>query len=87
MFPMHPNLFKFMERLQYHEFGKQIEMNILLQTNSENDDSELKTPRYRHRDEKIKACLDKLLDVEQMFNVGDFLTSLSNKSFLPDIRK
>lgn len=74
-----------MERLQYHEFGKQIDMNILVQTNFENDDPQLKMPRYRKRDEKIKACLDKLLDEEEMFNTGDFLTSLSNKCFLPNI--
>lgn len=87
MFPMHPNLFKFMERLQYHEFGKQTEMNILLQRISENDDSQLKILRYRKRDERIKECLDKLLDEEEMFNTGDFLTSLSNKSCLPHIGK
>lgn len=87
MFPNHPNLFKFMERLQYHEFGKQIDMNILVQANSESDDPQLKIPRYRKRDEYIKACLDKLLDEEEMFNTGDFLTLLSKKSYLPDIGK
>lgn len=87
MFPIHPNLFKFMERLQYHEFGKQIDMNILVQTNSECVDPQLKIKRYRIRDEKIKACLDKLMDEEEMFNIGDFLTTLSNKAYLPDIGK
>lgn len=87
MFPNHPNLFKFLERLQYHEFGKQIDMNILVQTNSESDDPQLKIPRYRERDENIKACLKKLLDEEEMFNTGDFLTLLSNKSCVPDIGK
>lgn len=85
MFPIHPNLFKFMERLQYHEFGKQIDMSILIETNSENDDPQLKTPRYRLRDENIKACLEKLLDVEEMFDTGDFLTYLAKKSYVPDI--
>lgn len=76
-----------MERLQYHEFGKQIDMNILVQTSSEIDDPQLKIPRYRKRDENIKACLAKLLDEEVMFNTGDFLTSLSNKSYVPDTGK
>lgn len=82
VFPVHPHLFKFMERLQYHEFGRQIDMMEL--SNIEKR-LEMKTPRYRQRDTKIKLCLDKLNDEEEMFTVGDFLTSLSNKSVLPNI--
>lgn len=82
LFPVHPHLFKFMERLQYHEFGRQIEMKELSDTKKPH---EMKVPRYRQRDVKIKSCLLKLNDEEEMFTVGDFLGSLSNKSVLPSI--
>lgn len=86
MFPAHPHIFKFMERLQYHEFGKRINMEELSEMNMEDAvQLQMKVPRYRQRDVKIKACLDKLLDNEEMFTVGDFLTSLSNKSIIPNV--
>lgn len=46
---------------------------------------EMKVLRYRQRDVKIKSCLAKLNNGEVMFNVGDFLRSVSNKSVLPSI--
>lgn len=88
MFPIHPHLFKFMERLQFHEFGKQLNMKELSQTGMKDSaELQIKVPRYKQRDVKIKLCLDKLLDDEEMFSVGDFLTSLSNKSVVPNIGK
>lgn len=88
MFPVHPHLFKFMERLQYHEFGKQLNMKELSQMSMEETAQlQMKVPRYKQRDVKIKLCLDKLLDDEEMFTVGDFLTSLSNKSVVPNTGK
>lgn len=84
MFPAHPHLFKFMDRLQYHEFGRQLLMDELSQNNFM-EEPQLKTTIAQDRDAKIKGFLDKLLDKEVMFNTSDFLKSVSIKSIVPDI--
>lgn len=75
-----------MDRLKYHEFGKQLQIFKLLRTDFSEDDRQLQRKRMedRLRDEKIRACTDQLR-TNKNFTVGDFLESLANETVLPNI--
>lgn len=84
MFPLHPGIFKFMERLQYHEFAHQLKFFKLLREDHPMESQQFIRRRRKDqlRDAKIKHCLHELL-VSPDFTVGDFLESLANDSVLP----
>lgn len=80
-FTLHPNIFKFMDRLKVYEFGKQLQMFNLLQE----DPSETFQRRKlidRLRDEKIQTALHKLR-YDMNFTIGDFFYFLSVNEVFP----
>lgn len=87
-FPLHPHIFKFMERLQYHEFGQQLKMFKLVKEDPSMSRKKLQRRRqkYQLRNAKIKACTEQLRTNES-FTVGEFLECLSTGADLPDMGK
>lgn len=71
-----------MERLQYHEFGKQLKMIKVLREDLPTDCSARKRTKDQLRDTKIKECME-MLRIDPLFTVGNFLERMNDKKILP----
>lgn len=74
-FPLHPHIFKFMERLQYFEIGQQLKMHKLANSNIDSSQSRNRLHKYKLRDANIRAATEELR-TNPTFTVGDFLETL-----------
>lgn len=80
-FPLHPNMFRFMERLKVFEFGKQLKMFDSMRKGPSENRRRLQD---RLRDEKVRNILHQLNNTEDDFNIGDFFNMLANQDILPN---
>lgn len=64
-----------MERLQYHEFGKQLKMFKLMRDNASDEQLARRRLADQLRDTKIKECAE-MLRTDITFTVGNFLERL-----------
>lgn len=74
-FPLHPHIFKFMERLQYFEIGQQLKMHKLVGSDNDSSQSRHMLKKYKLRDANIRATTEELR-TNPTFTVGDFLETL-----------
>lgn len=83
MFPNHPHLFKFIDRLRLHEFSKTLDMIDAVRS----DDLMNKILRRRRkniqrRDEKIKQITE-LFKTHKEMTAGSFLKAMATENVLP----
>lgn len=85
--PVHPHLFKFLDRLRFHEFSKSFEM--LQAINSDSPTEKLERRRRlkcRQRMAKIKYLTKELKENKEM-TAGLFLDAMANGDTLTEIGK
>lgn len=80
-FPKKPQIFKFMECLKTHEFGKTTDLQILSKDYVPETQFQRKLPKDRKRDNKINHFSNLL--ATKMISVGEFLEAMADRSILP----
>lgn len=83
MFPNHPHIYKFIDRLRLHEFSKSLDMFDAVKSNDlMNQILNRRQKRVQKRDEKIKKYTEELKNNDEM-TVDAFLRIMTTEDVLP----
>lgn len=82
LFPRHPHLFRFIDRLRLIEFSKTLDLMDLIENELPDDQFQRRRLRDKKREEKIKYFTIQLQTDGDM-SPADFLEAMANKDILP----